>query len=710
MIKFFRILFIFFFLLLSFLTVLNPAKTETNILRAVLPDNEHSELIMNLNSRFSSKINVLIESKSYQDCDELAKVFIEKVDKKSFRNKSFDYLEGFNFYKKYHNNFLSERTRELIIEKDYETVEKEAFERLINPIGISILPVEEDPFLLFTDYITGLSNINLIASGDIVQFKDKYYKYILLESNIDTLSPTTANEKIANLVSIADSLNNKSSSKVYLTGVPIHSYYASSASMSEINIICILSSIFLFALFYFYFRNIKLIIPAFVSLFIGILSGFSIVSLLFDKVHILTFVFSTTLIGICIDYSLHYFVEKDLKKIIKSLTLSLLSTSCAFIVLIFSQMDLLKQISVFTVVGLISVYLFVVLFYPLICKYFLNDFERKIDINIRYEKLIISIVIIVIICGFINLKFDDNIKNMYVPSKELAYAEKLFAQVTNSNFKQTFLVVEGKSFEDILQKEEIISKKLKNYQSVSKYIPSRKRQFENKTLIENLYSNSLNKYAQFLTKEQRNTLLNDNFEYINYDEKYSILSEFMIDENKSLMILDDEDKPDIEGVRGIQYIDLKSDISSKIKDYRVKCIRLILPILFILVIVLSIIYKNFLKSIKIVLPSILAASFSFAFVSLIFKEINMFHILSIFLILGFGLDYSIFRASGVKNSSGAILLSCATSVFSFALLSFTSFKLISSLGVILSIGLLSSYILSLVLIPASGFEENKDNI
>ena len=193
MIKFFRILFIFFFLLLSFLTVFNPAKTETNILKAVLPDNEHSELIMNLNSRFSSKINVLIESKSYQETEELSKVFIEKVDKKSFRNKSFDYLEGFNFYKKYHNNFLSERTRELIIKKDYETVEKEAFERLINPMEISLLPVEDDPFLLFTDYINGLSNINLIASGDIVQFKDKYYKYILLESNIDTLSPTTAN-------------------------------------------------------------------------------------------------------------------------------------------------------------------------------------------------------------------------------------------------------------------------------------------------------------------------------------------------------------------------------------------------------------------------------------------------------------------------------------------------------------------------------------
>ena len=63
-----------------------------------------------------------------------------------------------------------------------------------------------------------------------------------------------------------------------------------------------------------------------------------------------------------------------------------------------------------------------------------------------------------------------------------------------------------------------------------------------------------------------------------------------------------------------------------------------------------------------------------------------------------------------KNSKGAVIFSCATSVFSFSLLACTSFKLVSSLGIILSIGLLTSYILSLVLIPSSGLEENKESI
>ena len=69
-----------------------------------------------------------------------------------------------------------------------------------------------------------------------------------------------------------------------------------------------------------------------------------------------------------------------------------------------------------------------------------------------------------------------------------------------------------------------------------------------------------------------------------------------------------------------------------------------------------------------------------------------------FLILGFTLDYSIFRVGKIKNSSDAVLISCLTTAFSFFLLTFTSFKLISSLGFVLSIGIFSAYLFSLLLI------------
>ena len=705
MIKVFRIFFIFLVITLCFLAFLNPAKTETNILRAIFPENQNSEMIINLSSKFSSKINVLVEAQTPQNCEKLSTEFLSEIDGEFFSIKKVDYVEGFKFYEKYNRNFLSENTRNLLINKDYETVKQQSFERLINPIGVSMLPLDKDPFLLFTDYIMNLSNGTSTPINNTIQSADKYYKYIVLEINGDSLAPTIVNEKISKLIDCADKKD-----KIYLTGVPIHSYYASSKSILEINAICILSTLFLVGLFFFYFKNLKLLIPALSSILLGMLCGYSLVNLLFEKVHILTFVFSTTLIGICIDYSLHYFVEKDINKILKSLTVSFISTSCAFLVLTFSQLELLKQISLFTITGLFCVYSFVVLFYPLISKRFFNDYQINISVSIKNKKIIMLLVIGVILFGLYKLNFNDDIKNMYVPSKKMIQAEKLFAEVTNSNFKTSFVVVDGKDMQDIIEKEEKLAVQFENYQAISKYIPSIKRQLENQQLRKELYDNALNDYAQFLTQEQRKTLLNEeNAELIEYDN-FSILSELMLEKSKSLMILYDAKTPDLTNIDGVQYIDLQKNISEKIKDYRNRCLCLILPIMTILLLILSFVYKRPIKAIKVILPSFLSSCFSIAVICIFFKEINMFHILSIFLIIGFGLDYSVFRSSGVKNSKGAVILSCATSVFSFSLLACTSFKLVSSLGIILSIGLLTSYILSLVLIPSSGLEENKESI
>ena len=705
MIKFFRIFFIFLVLSLGIFAFFNPAKTQTNILRAIFPENQNSEMIINLSSKFSSKINVLIEAKTPHECERLGAEFLSEIDEEFFKVKKVDYIEGFKFYEKYNRNFLSENTRQLLLNKDYETVKQQAFERLINPIGVSMLPLEKDPFLLFTDYIMTLSSGTSTPINNTIQYGDNYYKYMVLEINGDSLSPTVVNEKISKLIDSADKKD-----KIYLTGVPIHSYYASSKSIFEINAICILSTLFLVGLFFFYFRNLKLLIPALASISLGMLCGYSLVSLLFDKVHILTFVFSTTLIGICIDYSLHYFVEKDINKIFKSLTVSFISTSCAFLVLTFSQLELLKQIALFTITGLFFVYSFVVLFYPLISKRFFNDYQRNIYVSIKYKKIALALIVCVVLVGLFNINFNDDIKNMYVPSKKMIQAEKLFAEVTNSNFKTSFVVVEGKNMQDILQKEEKISLQFENYQAISKYIPSEKRQIENQQLRKDLYKNALNDYAQFLTKEQRDALLNEeNNELIEYDNS-SILSELMFSDNKSLMVLYDAKTPNLDDIEDVEYIDLQKSISEKIKDYRNRCLTLLIPIILSLFAILSFVYKNPLKAIRIILPSFLAACFAISVVGLFLKEINMFHILSIFLIIGFGLDYSVFRASGVKNSILAVSLSCATSVFSFALLACTSFKLISSLGIILSVGLLTSYILSLVLIPSSGLEENKESM
>lgn len=691
--KILRILFVLLFAMVFVWVISHPTKNETNLLRAVFSSSSADELVVKLSGRYSAKINVIVEANSANVATSTLDSFIAKVDKNSFEIKDLDFSKVLKVYEKYNENFLAPNTARAIEIKDYEFVVNSAYERLYDPLGMMIVPLNEDPFLLFTDYIKSLGS----AESDIIEIDGKCYKILSLEANRDVvLSPNLLNKKVKHLVEIQNELSGKEAN-IYLTGTPIHSFYASSRSMVEINIISILSLIFIIGLCYFYFRNLKLILPIIISLGLGILSGYMACSLIFSSIHVLTFVFSTTLIGICIDYSFHYFIERDLDKIFKSLTISMLTTISAFSILLFSGVELLKQIAVYTITGLLTVYLIVVLFYPLL-NITVNTRHWGFELSDKFKKIFVTIVALVSVLGFLSLKFNDDIRNLYVPSKKLLKAEQLFNKITGGNKKVTFAVVSGDNIQDILEKEENITDKLDNidYQCLSKYVPSIKKQRQNFALRHDLYKNTFDNYAEFLSPQEKKKLLTQKApkSFVEYSQ-LPISKEFLLSENSSIIVLSDFNNPELIKENGATYIDVTSDISSKIKNCRKVCLKLLAPIFLLLFAFLSCIYKP-KKALKIITPSLIAAIFSIGLVAITGQEINLFHILAIFLIIGFGLDYSVFRASGIKSASDAVLLSCITTIFSFLLLSFTGFKLISSLGFILSAGLTVSYLSSLL--------------
>lgn len=700
----FRVLFVLFFLIAGVFVIIHPAKTETNILNAVFSNDSGDKTIVKLSGRYSSKINIIAESDDADKSSQAIEKFYEMTNKSVFKQKELNVNKMLDNYKKYQYNLLSSKNIKRLENNYYEAVTAESLENLYNPLGIMLLPLDDDPFMLFTDYIKSLSS----GTGDYssINYNDKYYSIITIEINPDlALSPTKINGEIKKLTQQQNKLS-VDGVKIYLTGTPIHSYYASSRSMLEINLICILSVIFLLGLFKYYFSDLRLLIPTLTSIGLGMLLGYIVCTLIFPSIHVLTFVFSTTLIGICIDYSLHYFIEKDLSKIFKSLTVSMLTTVSAFAVLLFSGVELLKQIAVFTMTGLFSVYLMVVLFYPLLK---IDTKQRTIGFSLseKTKKILLYSVAAVAFCGLFFIQFNDDIKDMYVPSKKLAGAEKLYKEVTDNNSKITFAIVRGNNLQDILEKEEALIKEVNftKIQALSKYLPSHKQQAKNRELRKNLYNHSLKNYATFLSSEQVNKLLKEEYpaDYLDMD-KNSIFSEFLIDKNTSLVMLYDIKDPQVIIDNGYEYIDVQQSISDRIKNCRINCLVMLLPVFVILFILLSVIYKP-KNTLKILTPSILATTFSIGVLSIFNVEINLFHVLAIFLIIGFGLDYSVFKAGGIKGSKDAVLLSCLTTVFSFLLLALTNFKLISSLGLILSIGLSVSYLTSLI------FEyENKEQV
>ena len=756
-----RIFFVLTLLVLGGLVLCQPSHTETNILKAIFSANEDS-LLVDLSTRFSSKINVIVESNDYDEAETIAKTFYAKLDKTKMYSSNINATGIIEDYEKYQNNLLSNKTRKLLINKDYDAVIANAYESLYNPVMPPIGSIEQDPFLLLTDFVMNLTE-NFQTSADFVpiQLNEKFYSLIILDVNNElALSPTVLNAEVKKLVDLQNELS-KDGVKVYLTGAPVHSYFASSHSIFEINLICILSTLFVIGLIFWYFGSLLPLIPIAVSIGLGIYAGYCVTALIFKDIHILTFVFSTTLIGVCVDYSLHYFVAlkegkrgvDTIKDIFKSLTVSLITTVSAFLILLFADFVLLRQISVFTITGLVTVYGVVVLGYPMIkaAKQLGSEaakrncyLEKKqspsvvipsdsegiqpINNQIKIKKenrnnltetdhasshlrilvskysttLLSCLATVLLIFGLFRTHFDDNIKNMYAPPKNLLNAEKLLTEIVGTSADTSIFVVKGENLQDILQKEEKIADKLNNenshgYQALSKFVPSEKRQKSNQILRKELYNAKLYVYAGFLPTQTRLRLINANFgnEFLSVNKDFEFLKKnFLIDGNTSIMVVSGYKGQTIEGVKIINF---QKDISSQIRHCRKICLALLVPIFGLLYLLLAKIY-DFKSAVKILAPSVCAVVFVFAILGLFGCAINLFHLLAIFLIIGFGLDYSVFRLTNPEKSGDSVLLSCVTTVFSFALLAFAGFKLISSLGTVLALGLLSSYIFSIKLI------------
>lgn len=738
LVKIFRILFVLILVTLGVLVLFKPAHTETNILKAIF-SSKSDNLLVDLSSRFSAKINIIVESNDFEKAEEVSKIIYAKIDKTKMKSSDASITEIIEEYEKYHNNLLSNQTRKYLINKQYDKVEENAYEALYNPVIPPVGSIEDDPFLLLTDFVMNLNeNSQALSSFTPIQQNDKFYSLVMLDVDKElALSPTVLNKEVKKLVDIQKEFS-KNGTKVYLTGAPIHSYFASSHSIFEINLICILSTLFVIGLVFWYFGSLSPLIPIGLSIGLGIYAGYCMTALVFRNIHILTFVFSTTLIGVCVDYSLHYFVAlkegktgtEVIKDIFKSLTVSLITTVSAFLILLFADFTLLRQISIFTITGLVTVYGIVVLWYPL----WLNRRVGKTQCPHKTDKdafvglampdsnsnekdhaslhlgifaskprltaqLLSCLIAILLIIGLFHTHFDDNIKNMYTPPKTLLNAEKLFTEIAGTSADTSIFVVKGNNLEELLQKEEEIADKLNGieYQALSKYIPSEKRQKSNQILRKELYRTKLNDFAIFLPVQKRSQLISQNYgnNFLSASNDFEFMKKnFLIDKNTSIMVVSGYNGEKIDGVRIINF---QKDISAQIKHCRRVCLGLLIPIFGLLYLLLAKIYDK-KSGLKILLPSICAVILVFGILGLFECPINLFHLLAIFLIIGFGLDYSVFRFTNPEKAGDSVFLSCITTVFSFALLAFAGFKLISSLGTVLSLGLLSSYIFSLKLI------------
>lgn len=682
---------IIFFIIAALFVIIRPARIENNLANGVFSSVFSKNTAKKLSLRYSTEINVIIESSDKEKLNESKAEFLKKFDQDVFKIRNIDPSIFLDDYVLYSKNLLSDSAFRLLKSQDYHGITIDAYSRLFDTSGVTTVSLKNDPFMLFSDYQKSIK-----TEKDIVNYEGKFYDTINLDIIKDkSITPKVLNEKIKELIDLQESLSTEDS-KVYLTGIPISSYYENLKSGIEVKLIYLFSIAFIFGICYFYFKNPRILILIYTTMALGLLAGYFACDLLFYNVHFFTFVFSGSLLCYSFGYLIHFLLDKGNLKVLKNTAFVFSALEFSFILLLFSGIEFLKQISVFMFFGLGAIYtISAISFKYLNFKIVPRNFS--FCIRNKYKKALILFIIILISFGMYFAKFNDDISQVYYPTDKLMQIQKLYRNISGDEVKTSFIIVEGKDLQDILEKEEEITQQFKNikYQSLSKFVPSIKRQKENFKLRQNLYKNYLKTYATFLSSVEAQSLIDDveptNFLITDNEE---FLSKFLIDKNTSMIILYNFDNPNLIKEKKYKYVNLQNDLSSKISNVRKDFEYALIPAFIILFVILTSKYKA-KKAFRIITPPVLATTFTLGFLTILRQELNIFHIAALFLIIAMSIEYTIFKINFRNYNQDIVLLSYISSTFGSLLLALTTFKPVSSIGLTLFIGLTVSYLMSI---------------
>ena len=505
-------------------------------LYSILPDSNELKSVSaaekTLSSRTMRNITVLVGHENFEVARS-ASLVLENTFKldTSFdetrlliNENTLDETREFLFKNRY--TIQSLPVREAIEAGNLETLKMGALQKIYGSFSMANLNrLEEDPFLLGELSFDNFMFNSPMVSGrfslrdGVLTAVDSGMTYVMWSAVLSEKVSSMASDGhvIGRLYHTLDSLKTAIPGLVTAkSGVPFHSYESSKEAKSEIAWISGISIILILLLLLYVYRTTLPIVATISTIALAIFTSLAFTWFVFGNVHVFTFVFGTSVIGVSIDYAIHFFTSWKSgaryvrSRIFKGLVLGFMTTEFSYIALTFADFPLLRQMAVFSMVGLLSSFLTITLLFH-------AAFERTLNIKVGIKKLklqekklplaipkkfikfysnvpawfarvILALLVFAFLPGLRALYIHTDLGSLYTMSNEIKAAEALNQKLNNVGFSPTYFIVEGESEEEVLEREEILTERLlqaekndllKSHLAVSSFFPSLKTQ--NKT-------------------------------------------------------------------------------------------------------------------------------------------------------------------------------------------------------------------------------------
>lgn len=717
------------------LSDLNPAKLNDNNIEFA-----KEKLLADINNRFI----VLVKA---NEMSQLSTAIVKLQERLSIHPSlqvlSKDtiqehYLEALRPYR---FNLLSKEQQETLKIEEKDILAAQAQRKLYQlGDGIRLIPFEQDPLGWFSDFL--LNRFNEIDNSNSAKpieesttnnmIYDSFAVYI-------THYPSSMAQQSALYKDIRqdiETLQTQLDVDILHSGMFFFAVDSAQSAKGDIQLIAIGSTLGVLVLMLSVFRSLLPLCLSLGSIAIGVGFGVFISTIAFGSIHILTIVFGASLIGIVVDYSLHYFYhhlceknidtrkQKHNNTLVRAMVLSVLTSLIGYGALSLSDLLILKKVALFSCSGLIMAWLGVMVLGPFVSnrpivarQAFLVMLINKLQ-NVlgAHPKALVTAGISLAIVGLvfiytIGLHTNDDPRKFFHVSSSLLTQEQEVANLTQVFEPGRFIIVKGKTNQEVYASltalYEAMGDKRGQLSSVLDWLSSADEQQTNYDLQQKLYADGgvvelfyerlgLGiEYSQSI-KQEYLVASASVLEFPELNRELSAFPPLWISHNDHIysfvLLRKNSDFSHIEKLASnfdnIDYINTLGRAMEALKDKRITGAKLLLLAYVLIGVMLFLYYKRLMVVCLLLIPAV-ASIITISVLVLIGQAITIFHVMALFLVLGLGMDYIVFAKEMTaqrETTQQAILLSAVTSLLSFGLLAFSSMPVVQAFGSTILIG------------------------
>ncbi len=154
------------------------------------------------------------------------------------------------------------------------------------------------------------------------------------------------------------------------------------------------------------------------------------------------------------------------------------------------------------------------------------------------------------------------------------------------------------------------------------------------------------------------------------------------------------------GLEGAYYVDQREIIGAVYEGYRRSTLRMIVLGSAVVFLVLQLAYRSPRRGLLAFLPSALVALTTLGLFGLLGRPLNVVTAISLVVVLGMGVDYGVFTVDGARSpeklaaTMASLLVSCLTTLFVFGALALSEQPVLQAIGLTTGTGVLLALLLS----------------